>query len=1276
MSSTSTNTRFFWEQRQKGRSRFNLLLLEYGEYFFEDLSANLNESVQGRLKICSRSVIFEPIDQKRPVVKYPFKHFSSKIRMVEDSIVFDSACAFELKANNKISPYKQIGSIKFGSSSSVAPSGGGDQDSLLGNLGESTLSSFVNGGTGGVKETTATAAASSEPMRVTLHLLHSDTREIARKMEKIRSIHAEVEKRGTGSGAAEELLAPLIKTATSFSFDTSQLVDFHEKFLMKDAIMLKRIKPLITNPGLLMVTQARVYFQPAQLNNVGDTMQCIDLGKVSNLYRRRYLLRQTGLEFLMADGSSTLFAFDSRRERDRVYSILTSPDIKVPNAPYSPKKGVQNAHEGFQSGPSLEIVTRQWQRREISNFDYLLHLNIEADRSVNDLTQYPVFPHVLTDFESAKLDFEDPSIYRDLSKPMGALNPGRLKYFQKRYKTMPEEDEAMGIPPPFLYGTHYSTPGYVLYYLVRVAPEYMLCLQNGKFDSTDRMFHSMRETWESSLTNPTDLKELIPEFFCGSGDFLNNIDDLELGRRHTGDRLDSVELPPWAKRPQDFVRKMRKALESEHVSTHLHQWVDLVFGYKQKGPAAVEADNLYYYLTYEGSVDLEQEKDIRQRAALEAQIQEFGQTPKQLFAGAHPSRNDLDAPLMLVPSTSIDPTAATTTTGSGQDTSSNSNSYSNASASASGGGTNMNALSAAYNAGTDSPLPAIGGTSEGDDLEEGGGGDGEIRVLGEDFRQEVQHRLSNEPDGSSISPRSAAQGSGSKVDGAGDGTGASAGASGAGGEGEEVNSPTMRMASSIFGSIKGRTASYFEGFEKTGWFGSSSGKGGTEGTGAGNDGGNDSGGSQPKPERITSSNYKARVNRPAGEGAAAAVPRGSGHSSAATSTAGKSPSGASFRTLQQVDMSRLHEGPISGICLNHFPGEDSDSAGQWRLCSIGAGDGKLKVVRLGQNTLSITPLCEVTIPPASQETSLVHFSKGGDSVLTLSAGEASLACMTTFLLSSPSSSGGNKEEATCVCMASQPLATSTSTGEDTTLVTEVNVAGGAKGLIDFRATAADGTEKASKSFYILFGTEGGTVGIRSVSHSGVLGPQASNSFVFKPSLPGKVTSTALNSERVLLAIGLDTGALVVIDVESRKERYSYRSANAGESGAIKSVVWLQKDRVAFASQLGEVVVGDVSSSAIASSAFGFRNSNVTLKTGLRINSMVAPKAASLSLEDTLLFCGCGDGSIRALIIRGGEICEAGSFPNVHEGGVTNVTCDRDLLASSGADGTVCIWKII
>ena len=38
----------------------------------------------------------------------------------------------------------------------------------------------------------------------------------------------------------------------------------------------------------------------------------------------------------------------------------------------------------------LEALCRKWQREEISNFEYLMQLNREADRSVNDLTQYLV----------------------------------------------------------------------------------------------------------------------------------------------------------------------------------------------------------------------------------------------------------------------------------------------------------------------------------------------------------------------------------------------------------------------------------------------------------------------------------------------------------------------------------------------------------------------------------------------------------------------------------------------------------------------------------------------------------------------------------------------------------------------------------------------------------------------------------------------------------------------------------------------------------------------
>ena len=37
-----------------------------------------------------------------------------------------------------------------------------------------------------------------------------------------------------------------------------------------------------------------------------------------------------------------------------------------------------------------------------------------------------------------------------------------------------------GADPPFLYGTHYSCPGYVMYWLVRATPAHLLRLQNGR----------------------------------------------------------------------------------------------------------------------------------------------------------------------------------------------------------------------------------------------------------------------------------------------------------------------------------------------------------------------------------------------------------------------------------------------------------------------------------------------------------------------------------------------------------------------------------------------------------------------------------------------------------------------------------------------------------------------------------------------------------------------------------------------------------------------------
>lgn len=77
-----------------------------------------------------------------------------------------------------------------------------------------------------------------------------------------------------------------------------------------------------------------------------------------------------------------------------------------------------------------------WQTKQITNYEYLMHLNQAGNRSFSDLSQYPIFPWVLSNFTSDELDLKNASNYRDLSKPIGAINEERLQHFLMRYEGM------------------------------------------------------------------------------------------------------------------------------------------------------------------------------------------------------------------------------------------------------------------------------------------------------------------------------------------------------------------------------------------------------------------------------------------------------------------------------------------------------------------------------------------------------------------------------------------------------------------------------------------------------------------------------------------------------------------------------------------------------------------------------------------------------------------------------------------------------------------------
>ena len=49
-------------------------------------------------------------------------------------------------------------------------------------------------------------------------------------------------------------------------------------------------------------------------------------------------------------------------------------------------------------------------------------------------------PWVLADYSSPRLKLDDPATFRDLSRPIGALNSQRLAMYKQRYADMPREE--------------------------------------------------------------------------------------------------------------------------------------------------------------------------------------------------------------------------------------------------------------------------------------------------------------------------------------------------------------------------------------------------------------------------------------------------------------------------------------------------------------------------------------------------------------------------------------------------------------------------------------------------------------------------------------------------------------------------------------------------------------------------------------------------------------------------------------------------------------------
>ena len=366
----------------------------------------------------------------------------------------------------------------------------------------------------------------------------------------------------------------------------------------------------------------------------------ISYKNISYIFKRLYYYNETALEIFTSTNKNYYFNFKNNEMRNTIYkSLLTKLENKI-------------------NKKNLDNIISEWKNHNISNIELLMWLNLYSDRSFNDITQYPVFPWILSDYSSEKLDekmfLEDnnsdgnviinESLYRDLNLPLGMIttidNGLRKNDYIKnlsysiqqnlKNKIMLKGNYAL-TEKPYNYGSHYSNPMYVNNFLSRLYPFALILieLQGNKFDDPDRLFISVENTYHNSICQKGDVRELIPEFYI-IPEIFHNINNFDMGIRRNKERVNNVKCPLWSgDDPYQFLYLLNIAFESDYISLNINNWIDLIFGYKQRGKEAEKANNLFRFPSYADLVPIEQmNKDEKNYFYT---FVEFGICPRQIF---------------------------------------------------------------------------------------------------------------------------------------------------------------------------------------------------------------------------------------------------------------------------------------------------------------------------------------------------------------------------------------------------------------------------------------------------------------------------------------------------------------------------------------------------------------------------------------------------------------------------------------------------------------------
>ena len=389
----------------------------------------------------------------------------------------------------------------------------------------------------------------------------------------------------------------------------------------------------------------------------------IPFNKIKIIFKRRYFQMNNSLEIFTKNLKSYYFKFKNFKDREKCLKDIRKHLKSLKNKTILKKivldqvKTEENIgvivtrnKGGLSKKKKLSNLIKKWQNGLISNFEFLMWMNLYSNRSYSDIFQYPVFPWIFDSY-SEKLNLNND--FRDLSLPMGMLecndkSKERKEYYIEHYESMVEEEEnkneneenLINNRKPFIYGTIFSNATYVSHFLSRIFPysNMSIEMQGNKFDVVDRLFLSIEKCFEMASTQKSDVRELIPEFYI-LPEMFENLNKINMGKLENDEFVNNVDIPKWAEKDNyKFVYLKKKYFESEEISLHLNKWIDLIFGFKTRGKDAIVSRNLFFPEAYEIDVEKlnEEEKQIKLKYF------EFGAMPKQISCIEFPSKKILN----------------------------------------------------------------------------------------------------------------------------------------------------------------------------------------------------------------------------------------------------------------------------------------------------------------------------------------------------------------------------------------------------------------------------------------------------------------------------------------------------------------------------------------------------------------------------------------------------------------------------------------------------------